>query len=130
MSVSSTVNPRSQTKDNYMHEYWVQYLPLVIQGEPNEYISEAYYYQPNPLDYSDHKVGYQIQSSSSDRKQIRTWEVVRTDLFLSTTDDTFTGVVLCFCKVISSRPRTEADDMADADAIRQATENSQRFAAA
>ncbi|RAM49464.1 MAG: hypothetical protein C6Y22_22175 [Hapalosiphonaceae cyanobacterium JJU2] len=126
MSVSSTVNPRTQNKDNYMHEYWVKYVPLFAQGEPNEYIGEAYHYQPNPLEYPEHQPGYRIESNSSDHKQIRTWEVVRTDLFLPTTDDTLTGVIFCFCRVVSSRPRTEADDLADQEAIRQATENSRR----
>lgn len=98
--------------EEYTTEYQVSYIPVSsTSAEIKEITTSEWYYGDNPLDNECCKVGHQFTSISFDIKRYDTWEVVFTDLFLpqQSSNRTYTGVIICGCKLINSRPVEESD---------------------
>lgn len=104
-----SINPRV-TKDfpEYEYEYRFVYQPLPDQQ--SMFLGDGAIHVENPLDMEWVKVGYRFEVYDSSQPDYKfEWEVVRTDLFLPQRDDTYSGVIFCFCQLLCARLRGPED---------------------
>ena len=109
ISLPPKVNPRLTAKyPEYKYEYRYIYQPL--PGEPDMYLGGGWSHAENPLEDEFLTLGRRFQVDNPQKPDDKfEWEIVRVDLFLPQVNDTYSGVVFCFCRLINTYPRQPED---------------------
>lgn len=75
--------------------YLYQYLPLPTENAA--FISDGGVFLEDPLTLPKFQVGYKI---TNEFPALRTWEVVRTEIYQGSDQTVCNGMIVCWCKEV------------------------------